>query len=617
MSEYQQFQQQKIQLQTQSDALLDAVIAYPQILDTTSIEVFIQEIKRDLSFNVLCIGDFSSGKTTFVNTFLIEDDLLPAKARPTTTRLTEIQYGEKLVAHIINADGEVHTITEHVKATLEGHVVSGGEYVDTTALVRIETPSKALSEGVLVIDSPGLNDPDMERMKVTFDYLHQADAVLYFLNAQQAWTKSQKEFLEGEILGKDELDKLFFMLNYWDCIDGHEREGLLDYIQGEMKKSLRVAHKDGFNPPDLIPISAKTGEGLDAVQDKIWGYLSSVKEKVVQQKIHKLITYIDQYMHIADEQAVLAQEEEESIAVKKEKLEADVIRYKKESETHLQSLRSNLEIYVADFQAKCENVLDSYVADVRTALNSDEMSAASNLEKFVIGRTSTIENALRSSLRRLYVELQKKARSTVVKWQGRLQIPVNYLKMDKNYLLTPDLQSSNEDNNLVTWEKRATTIAVTGGATLITAAGTGIATTAGTSGLISAGWGAVVGSSSSFALGSFVAFGGGAALVIGLGAVYLLKQHRDEKRQEKVSEIAEELVQRASTAKEQFSSTIYEQGDTLLDQVCQNVDFEVRQLYQQKQKELDALGSNKEAGGEALRFKQTLLNIKSQVVAQA
>jgi len=615
MSEYQQFQQQKIQLQTQSDALLDAVIAYPQTLDATHIEVFIQEMKRDLSFNVLCIGDFSSGKTTFVNTFLIEDDLLPAKARPTTTRLTEIQYGEKLVAHIINADGEVHTITEHVKETLEGHVVSGGEHVDSTALVRIETPSKALSEGVLVIDSPGLNDPDVERMKITFDYLHQADAVLYFLNAQQAWTKNQKEFLEGEILGKNELDKLFFMLNYWDCIDEHEREELLEYIQDEMNKSLRSAHKGGATPPDLIPISAKTGEGVDAVKDKIWGYLSSAKEKVVQQKIHKLITYIDQYVHMADEQALLAQEEEEAIAVKKEKLEVDVVRYKKESERHLQNLRSNLEVDVADFQAKCESVLESYVADVRTVLNSDEISAASNLEKFVIGRTSTIENELRSSLRRLYVELQKKVRSTVGEWQGRLQIPVNYLNMDKNYLLTPDLQTPNEDNNLVTWEKGATTIAAAGGATLLTAAGTGVGAITNASG--------VSGAIATWLGGTFspyitvAAFGGSAALVIGLGAVYLLKQHRDQKRQEKVSEIAEELVQQARTAKAQLLSTIDEEGGKLLDQVCQNVDFEVRQLYQQKQDELDALGSNKEAGGAALRFKQTLLDIKSQVVAQA
>jgi len=631
MSEYQQFQRKKIQLQTQSDALLDAVIAYPQALDTTPVEVFIQEMKRDLSFNVLCIGDFSSGKTTFVNTFLIEDDLLPAKARPTTTRLTEVQYGEKLVAHIINPDGKVHAITEHVKETLEGHVVSGGEHVDTTALVRIFTPSKALAEGVVVIDSPGLNDPDIERMKITLDYLHQADAVLYFLNAQQAWTKSQKEFLEGEILGKDELDKLFFMLNYWDCIENDDREDLLDYIRDEMTKSLSVAHQEDATPPDLIPISAKTGEGMGRIQEDIWGYLSSAKEKIVHQKVHKLLTYIEQYIQMADEQAALAQEKEAPIAVKKEKLKADVAKYRKEAEKHLQRLRLMLELELGDFQGKCESILENYVVEVRAALNPDEMLTANNIERLIISRTSGIESSFRSRWTKLNGELQRRIRAVVLEWQGMLQIPLSYINnMEQNYLHTQmkEKLSSKVVNSAlmaaqgiagVTAAGGVGTLLGVGGQALITTAST--TTTAATTGMFSWVGSHVVGAAAVSTTNAATAatlstlFSGGGALVVGVGVLLVLKNYKKKKKYDQVAELADDIVQQANGFKEQLFTQVCEQEPEFLNRICSNVDFEVKERYQQKVDELDALGSNTEAEEEALCFKEKLLDLHRKVRA--
>ena len=222
------FKQRKQDLKEKVADLQQLVSEDLQGIDAEKLHAFAQELERDLTFNILCVGDFSSGKTTFVNNFLIGDDILPARATPTTIRLTEVHYGEVLRASIVDNQGEVKTIiTENVKEVLGDYVAADGSHADTTERVLIESPSEALSDGVVVIDAPGLNDPDAVRMKVTLDYLHQVDAVLYFFNAQQAWTKSQKEFLEESILGKNDLDKLFLMLNYWPSLANSFRTEIL------------------------------------------------------------------------------------------------------------------------------------------------------------------------------------------------------------------------------------------------------------------------------------------------------------------------------------------------------------------------------------------------------
>jgi len=611
MSQYEHFQQQKTKLNSYSALLHQIVENYPHITDLKPIDSFKQEVKDALNFNVLCIGDFSAGKTTFVNKFLIEEDLLPAKARPTTTRLTEIHHGEKQAIHIITEEGEVQTITEDIKEALEAYVVSGGENVSTTALVRIETPSKALSEGVVIIDSPGLNDPDLGRMKVTLDYLHKADAVLYFLNAQQAWTKSQKDFLEGEILGKDELDKLFFMLNYWDCVEENEREDLLEYIQGEMKKSLNVAHMDTSNPPELIPISAKTGEGIELIQEKIWGYLSLAKEKIVQQKVHKLHTLIKQYMQLADEQVILAQENDEALEFKKEQLKKEIDNYQKDADKYLRKLKSNLAPVIEEFIFKFEEILNQFVYDVeqlKEIINLDSKKP----ENIIISRYSLIENEATLKINRLNSSLQKNIQIVVEGWQGMLNIPVKPFHMEKNYLSIPHHLSDKKDLAIETGAKAT---AALGGLGFVASAGTSFATTAGSQGFF--GWCAtgIFGSSASVSAAALTTFSGGFLLIGGAALAYHLRNRRIEETQNELYELIDDIIHQVSNYRLKQLADTEAQSNQLVEQICQNVDFEAKQIWKEKQEELDILGGNDFVIEEASKFKQQLFELQKQVNA--
>ena len=57
---------------------------------TNQIDSFYTEVSDELTFNVLCVGDFASGKTTFINQFFLEKSILPTSPIVTTAKLTVI-----------------------------------------------------------------------------------------------------------------------------------------------------------------------------------------------------------------------------------------------------------------------------------------------------------------------------------------------------------------------------------------------------------------------------------------------------------------------------------------------------------------------------------------------
>lgn len=61
------------------------------LIDLAAVERIAREIRIE-RFTVVCLGGFSTGKTTFINA-LLKEDLLPTADGPTTTAVTRVTYG--------------------------------------------------------------------------------------------------------------------------------------------------------------------------------------------------------------------------------------------------------------------------------------------------------------------------------------------------------------------------------------------------------------------------------------------------------------------------------------------------------------------------------------------
>lgn len=252
------------------------------------------------------IGQMKAGKSTFLNAFVFEKDVLPAATTPMTAALSVITYGEqeRVVAEFYTEDewqeqkttaqcnlqemtdelqrSKVQAAQELVakSAALGGqlpqllgkmqedslsnlveYVGVDGKYVSITKSVTIYYPKEYL-KGVEIVDTPGFNDPIVSREERTKEFLAKADVVLMMLYAGRPFDATDRDIIFKNV-GQCGVGKLVIGINKYDipAEQGEEVEEIRDYVSQEIKKACQASHDDSLKQLLLeatpIPISAE------------------------------------------------------------------------------------------------------------------------------------------------------------------------------------------------------------------------------------------------------------------------------------------------------------------------------------------------------------------------
>lgn len=206
---------------------------------------------NDEKFNLVVVGEFSRGKSTFVNA-LLGKRMLPVSKSPTTAVISKIVYGETSEYIVHYKTGESKTISEgeflDIKAHSEGDVLSidglkeklksivkQQKNLADIDFVEIRYPLPICKNNVEVIDTPGTNDLNVGRVDITYNYLKKADAAILVLMASQALTKSELEFLREQIIG-NQVNDIFIVINGKDqCRTEDEQERVIKYVSDNLK----------------------------------------------------------------------------------------------------------------------------------------------------------------------------------------------------------------------------------------------------------------------------------------------------------------------------------------------------------------------------------------------
>lgn len=245
---------------------------------------FKEKIKNDkLTLGV--IGQMKCGKSTFLNSLIFKDEILPSATTPMTASLAVITYGEQkrlevefyskedweeLKYHANRNESEIENdenLASKIKAakelyqkaqsisnltTLLGtkksddfnqlieYVGADGKYVAITKSVKIEYPLEYL-KGVEIVDTPGFNDPIVSREERTKEFLSKADAVLMLLYAGRPFDSTDKDIIFDKV-GNIGVGKVLIGVNKFDiCYMNGETE---NEILTNIKKQLKEASKD-------------------------------------------------------------------------------------------------------------------------------------------------------------------------------------------------------------------------------------------------------------------------------------------------------------------------------------------------------------------------------------
>lgn len=228
---YEGFKLARTQLANMVEGQLSVVRSsdYDAVVNTTEKpSVLLAETNKrlkDENLRVLVMGKFSSGKSTFLNG-LLGRPLLPMKAIPTTAVIGEIRYSDTEKIVLLPKKGKWHggdapfeiSASELSKYITIDHT-DGDSKENPFEKVFINSPLAICKNGIEFVDSPGLDDPTSHD-SVTKEYLPTADAIIYCMNSQAAYSAKDKD--EIEALRSLGYTSIIFVLTYFDVLQEND-----------------------------------------------------------------------------------------------------------------------------------------------------------------------------------------------------------------------------------------------------------------------------------------------------------------------------------------------------------------------------------------------------------
>lgn len=207
-------------------------------------------------FNLVVVGEFNHGKTSFVNA-LLGGNILPVGVTPTTAVIHAIDYADAPCARVVYESGDAKDLPfDRVCGFAVGNAVPSPDPGPVKRL-DIGFPAPLLREQLTLIDTPGVNDLSHQRADITYNYIPHADAVLFLLDAGQLVKESERVFLQQKLLGQSR-DKIVFVVTKRDIFDDVELPQAMQYVQDQLGKLV--------NEPRVFSVSAQ--DALEGRRDR-------------------------------------------------------------------------------------------------------------------------------------------------------------------------------------------------------------------------------------------------------------------------------------------------------------------------------------------------------------
>ncbi|MGH4120837.1 dynamin family protein [Clostridium sp.] len=204
----------------------------------------------DEKFRIVVVGEFSRGKSTFINA-LLGNSIFPSFVRPTTTILNKVSYSETPIYRIFlrdkNSTCKIITKEQFKNVVAPKEPIMGdesSEYEYENALKEISNisfadigyPTELCKGGVEIVDTPGTNDLDPAREEITYKFIPESDVAIMLLSANQILAESEMKFLKDRII-KADIQKIYFVINFKDRLrDEEEQLRVINYAREHLEK---------------------------------------------------------------------------------------------------------------------------------------------------------------------------------------------------------------------------------------------------------------------------------------------------------------------------------------------------------------------------------------------
>jgi GTPase Era involved in 16S rRNA processing len=231
-----------------------------------SLENKIQSSKYKISV----VGDFSTGKSTFINA-LLGEEILYTSTKEATGIITTVQYEDRAHAEICEkTEGELaDKIIEDIDLSTSEGLEKLNKYLDIETKtqadqVKIYYPMSGIDKDIIFLDTPGIEKLSMEQMIMTKKSIAESNAIIFMIT-KKGFTEQAIKVIAGEheVIGKIPTKDIIVVVTHigevYEDKNDSDVNSQIEKIVNEAKKQLL---NKGINDIDVFPLDSK---------DYLWG----------------------------------------------------------------------------------------------------------------------------------------------------------------------------------------------------------------------------------------------------------------------------------------------------------------------------------------------------------
>lgn len=172
-------------------------------------------------FSIVLVGEFSAGKSTFLNA-LMHKRILPSFTSETTATVNFLRHTSQSPNHeagiVYYNDNRQQSIPELTLQALEKVVSTRGDTEDAKVAASVDhvdlfLESPLLQDGVMLVDSPGLNGVADHHREITERQIQASHASIFMFSARQPGSRTDFAYLRDL---KSQSGNIFLVLNMID-----------------------------------------------------------------------------------------------------------------------------------------------------------------------------------------------------------------------------------------------------------------------------------------------------------------------------------------------------------------------------------------------------------------
>ena len=377
----------------------------------------IRQRQQDPNLYLAVVGEFSSGKSTFINA-LLKEDLLKTSALVATAVATKITYGNQLRveaqfsgsrASFITTDPKCQMVhlpwfSESINIRHFVHMITSEEEIAKDIVnLKIEHPASFLANGIVIIDTPGNNADNPVHSEITKQVVEQeADLAIIIIPATMPLSETLAKFLTNSL--QSYLHRCIFVVSRMDQIRSEEHSVLLEDLSSRLVDKLNLCFPVVHPCSAQVSLDILTGKESVAEDLQVWQERFTSLEQLIIDRLSR-----ERILSIAESLLRLLTPLFNQL---ESHLQSQWQQYKSRQTEIKRETIPNLSEFTAEQYAICEkqlrNSISSYLSRTTGCVDTHREISSNKIRTQLFGVTSedALKNVLQSEIQNFLTKEQ-------------------------------------------------------------------------------------------------------------------------------------------------------------------------------------------------------------------